>query len=274
MTAGKGTVGMKVYISVDIEGAAGITHWDEARKSHADYPEFREEMTREAVAACEGAMAAGAREILVKDAHGSGRNILVARLPECARIVRDWSGHPLSMVQELDASFDAVLFIGYHSKAGAETNPLAHTLTTGVASIKLNGTPASEFVLHSYAAALFDVPAAFVSGDQGLCDDVAAFNPSIKTLAVSQGIGPSTVSMAPQLAQRLIRDGVTAALTGDFGAAKLRLPESFTLDVTFVGPTQAYRASWYPGARHVSGQTVRLETKDYFEVMRALQFIL
>ena len=118
------------------------------------------------------------------------------------------------------------------------------------------------------------MPAAFVSGDQGPCDDVAAFNPGVKTLAVSRGIGPSTVSMAPQLAQRLIRDGVTAALTGDFRAAKLRLPESFTLDVTFVGPTQAYKASWYPGARHMGGQTVQVETRDYFEVMRALQFIL
>ena len=131
---------MKVYISVDIEGIAGIAHDDETSKSHADYPEFREEMTREALAACEGAMAAGAREIFVKDAHGSGRNILVERLPECARIVRGWSGHPLSMVQELDASFDAILFIGYHSRAGAETNPLARTLSSEVASIKLNGT--------------------------------------------------------------------------------------------------------------------------------------
>jgi D-amino peptidase len=274
MIAAMGAVGMKVYISVDIEGIAGITHWDEADKSHADYSEFREEMTREALAACEGAIAAGAREILLKDAHDSGRNILVERLPECARIVRGWSGHPLSMVQELDVSFDAVLFIGYHSKAGAETNPLAHTLSTDVASIKLNGTVASEFVLAAYAAAMFDVPAAFVSGDQGLCDDVATFNPNTKTLAVSQGIGPSTVSMAPQLAQRLIRDGVTAALAGDFRAAKLRMPDSFTLDVTLVGPTKAYEASWYPGARHVGGQTVRLETKDYFEVLRALQFIL
>lgn len=265
---------MKVYLSVDIEGAAGITHWDEARKTHADYPEFREEMTREAVAACEGAIAAGAREILIKDAHGSGRNIIAARLPECARIVRGWSGHPLSMVQELDATFDAVLFIGYHSRAGAETNPLAHTLTTGVAAIKLNGAAVSEFVLHTYAAAMFDVPAVFVSGDQGLCDDVAAFNPKTKTLAVSQGIGPSTVSMAPQLAQRLIREGVTAALQGDLRAAKLQLPQSFTLDVIYVGPTQAYKASWYPGARHVGGQTVRLETGEFFEVLRALQFIL
>lgn len=269
-----GAVGMKVYISADIEGIAGIMHDDETSKSHADYAEFREEMTREALAACEGAMAAGAREIFVKDAHGSGRNILVERLPECARIVRGWSGHPLSMVQELDASFDAILFIGYHSRAGAETNPLAHTLSTEVASIKLNGTFASEFLLAAYAAAMFDVPAAFLSGDQGLCDEVAAFNPKVRTLAVSQGFGPSTVSMAPQLAQRLIREGVTAALTGDFRAAKLRLPDSFTLDISFVGPTKAYEASWYPGAQHVGGQTVRLETKDYFEVLRALQFIL
>jgi D-amino peptidase len=145
------------------------------------------------------------------------------------------------MVQELDASFDAVLFIGYHSKAGAETNPLAHTLTTGVASIKLNGTPASEFLLHSYAAALFDVPAAFVSGDQGLCDDVAAFHPGIKTLAVSQGIGPSTVgrrrsAMQPDPRRR------HAALTGEFRAAAAAA-RSFTLDVTFVSPTA--QGIWY-----------------------------
>jgi D-amino peptidase len=265
---------MKVYISVDIEGTAGITHWDEARKAHADYAEFREEMTREAVSACEGAIAAGTREIVLKDAHGSGRNIIAARLPECARIVRGWSGHPLSMVQELDATFDAVLFIGYHSKAGAETNPLAHTLSTGVARIKLNGTAASEFLLHAYAAATFDVPAVFVSGDQALCEDVAALNPHIRTLAVTQGIGPSTVSMVPTLANRLIREGATAALKGDRGAARLRLPEAFVLEVTFVGPTQAYKASWYPGARHIGEQTVRLETKEYFEVLRALQFIL
>ena len=103
---------MKVYISVDIEGCAGITHWDEARKTHADYPEFREQMTREAVAAIDGARAAGATEILVKDAHSSGRNLITAMLPEDVRLIRSWAGHPLCMVQELDESFDAVLMIG------------------------------------------------------------------------------------------------------------------------------------------------------------------
>jgi len=265
---------MKVYISVDIEGIAGITHWDEASKNHADYPEFREEMTREAVSACEGAIAAGAREILLKDAHDSGRNIIGARLPECARIVRGWSGHPLSMVQELDATFAAVLFIGYHSKAGAETNPLAHTLTTSVSAIKLNGAAISEFQMHTYAAAMFGVSAAFVSGDQGLCDDVAKLNPNIRTLAVSQGIGPSTVSMAPALANRLIRERTAEALKGDLAANKVKLPDAFTLDIGYIGPTRAYKASWYPGARHIGDSTVRFETKDYFEVLRALKFML
>ena len=93
---------MKVFISVDIEGCAGITHWDEAEKNHADYPEFREQMTREAVAAIEGAKIAGATEILVKDAHSSGRNLIASMLPADVRLVRSWMGHPLCMVQELD----------------------------------------------------------------------------------------------------------------------------------------------------------------------------
>ena len=144
---------MKVFISADIEGTAGITNWDEARKPHADYPEHRQQMTREVLAACDGANAAGAKEILIKDAHATGRNILQADLPENVRLIRGWSGHPMSMVQELDKSFDAALFIGYHSKAGDETNPLAHTLTGEVMRMRINGVPTSEFLLHAYAAA-------------------------------------------------------------------------------------------------------------------------
>jgi len=265
---------MKVYISADIEGVAGITDWSEAEKSHPDYPEFRQRMTDEVVAACEGAIAAGATEILIKDAHDSGRNILADRLPDCARLVRGWSGHPLAMVQELDSSFDAVLFVGYHSKAGTETNPLAHTITLKVAQLSINGTVASEALIHSWAAALHDVPVVFLSGDAGICEDAKAFNPGITTVAVSQGFGPSTVSLAPKRAQRLIREGVTAALQGDREACRLKLPERFVLEVKYANPVQAYKSSWYPGARHVGNQTIRLETDDYFEVLRALRFIM
>ena len=173
---------MKIYISADIEGVAGITNWNEAEKNHPDYPEFRERMTDEVVAACDGAIAAGATEILIKDAHDSGRNILAERLPDCARLVRAWSGHPLAMVQELDASFDAVLMVGYHSKAGTESNPLAHTITLRVARLSINGTLASEALIHSWAAALHRVPVVFLSGDQGICADAKGFNPGITTV--------------------------------------------------------------------------------------------
>jgi D-amino peptidase len=265
---------MKVFISADIEGTAGITNWDEARKPHADYPEHRQQMTREVLAACDGANAAGAKEILIKDAHATGRNILQADLPENVRLIRGWSGHPMSMVQELDKSFDAALFIGYHSKAGDETNPLAHTLTGDVMRMRINGVPTSEFLLHAYAAAMVGVPVVFVSGDWQLCTDIKETNPNITAVAVSEGIGPSTISLAPKAACAQIRDGVKQALQGDLKKCLLQLPKHFVLEIEFNNPVKAYKSSWYPGCKHVGERTIRFETSDYFEVMRALKFVV
>jgi D-amino peptidase len=263
---------MKIYISADIEGIAGITHWDEATKSHPDYQEFRAEMTAEVLAACAGAEAAGATEILIKDAHGSGRNIIASDLPDCARLIRGWSGSPLSMVQGLDASFDAVLMIGYHSKAGSDSNPLAHTLTGNTALMTLNGEVASEFLLHAYAAALFEVPVAFVSTDVGLAADITSINPNIHTLAVSEGIGASTVSIAPNFARSQIQTSVQAALSGDLTPCKLVLPKHFELEVHYQTPTAAYRTAHYPGAAHSGPRSIRFETDDYFDVLRCILF--
>ena len=264
---------MKVFISADIEGTAGITNWDEARKTHADYPEHRLQMTREVLAACEGANAAGAKEILIKDAHATGRNILQADLPDNARLIRGWSGHPFSMVQELDATFDAAMFIGYHSKAGDETNPLAHTLTGDIMRMRLNGVPTSEFLLHAYAAASIGVPVVLVSGDKQLCADIKGHNRHITTVAVSEGKGPSTISIAPNLACDRIRAAVEATLSGDLRKCLLRLPKRFVLEVEYGNPVKAYKSSWYPGCKHIGERTLRFETRDYFEVMRALKFI-
>jgi len=265
---------MKVYISADIEGVAGITNWEEARKEHPTYPEFREEMTAEVVAACEGAIAAGASEILIKDAHGSGRNIIAARLPDCARLIRGWSGHPLCMVQELDESFDALMFLGYHSKAGSDGNPLAHTLSLKISRLAINGETASELFMHSLAAAMFKVPIVFASGDKGICADAKALIPGITTVPVSEGIGPSTVSIAPRRAQKLIQEGARAALGGDLAACRLALPEKFTLEITYDNPVEAYRVSWYPGMTKTGPQTVRFENSSYFEILRAIRFAI
>ena len=266
---------MKVYISADIEGVAGISHWDEARKEHATYQEFRAAMTEEVVAACDGAIAAGAKEILMKDAHATGRNIMAGRLPASARLIRGWSGHPLAMVQELDRSFDALVLIGYHSKAGTQDNPLAHTLTLQIAGLRLNGELCSEFRLHSYAAALYGVPVVFISGDKGILRRGFRADP-IHPHGTGQR-GPRRFDHQRRLlpsSERMIREGVGEALKGDLARCRVEPAEALRVEITFTNPIDAYRKAWYPGASQSGPQTVRFEGADDFEVLRAIRFIM
>jgi len=264
---------MKVYISVDIEGVAGITHWNEAEKTHADYPEFREQMTREAIAAVEGAEAAGAKDIWVKDAHDSGRNLITSMLPANIRLIRSWAGHPFCMLQELDKSFDAVMMIGYHSAAGSEANSLAHTLSLKAHLIRLNGRIASEFYIHALAGSMLDVPTVFVSGDEGLMEEVKATNAAIGRCGVKRGVGQSTVSMTSRAAIAAIRQGAEAALKDDLAKSLVLLPKSFALEITYADPVTAYRMSWYPGAGHVGDRAIRYETTNYLDILRMLNFV-
>ena len=264
---------MKVYISVDIEGVAGITHWDEADKTHRDYPEFRQQMTRETIAAIEGAKAGGATEILIKDAHDSGRNLILDMLPEDVRIIRSWAGHPLSMIQEIDSSFDAIFMIGYHAAAGSEGNALAHTLTLRAQRILINEQPASEFLVHGLAASALGVPVALVTGDEALMAEVAEVNPSITRCAVKRGVGQSTISMTPVAAVKAIREAAKTALEGKLATKRLPLPKAFSVAIVYSDPVTAYRMSHYPGAEHAGDRTVRYETKDITDVLKLLSFI-
>ena len=145
---------MKIFISADIEGVATTTLWSETEKGSEDYRLHAQQMTMEVIAACEAASEAGASEIVVRDAHEDGNNLDIWKLPENVTLIRGWSGHPYSMVYGIDPSFDAAIFIGYHSAASSEGNPLSHTESLNPLSVKLNGALASEFLLYSYAAAL------------------------------------------------------------------------------------------------------------------------
>ena len=266
---------MKIYISADIEGITGIAAWAEADQGEATYAEFRERMTDEVVAACEGALAAGATEILVKDAHATGRNLFADRLPRGARVIRGWSGHPLSMVQELNPSFAALALVGYHSRAGSSGNPLAHTLSSAkVSRMRINGRYVAEFHLFAYAAASMGVPTVFVSGDEALAAEVAETNPHITTVTTMRGIGDSTIGRHPETVREEIRAGMGAALTGELCHCAIPLPAHFTLEVEFHHAAKAYFASHYPGASLVEPRTVRLEADAYFDVLRALHFLV
>lgn len=263
---------MKIYISADIEGVAGIVHWNEASMDQADYQEFRVQMSNEVAAACEGALNAGATEILVKDAHGSGRNIIPSRLPEQAKLIRGWSEHPFSMVQELDESFQAAMMIGYHSWAGSNTNPLAHTLRGKLTYVKINERLASEFLLSYYTAALVNVPVVFVSGDEGICREATALNEMVRTIAVSQGVAGSTISIHPQLAVSRIKEGVELALKRDLSSFRVDLPPHFRMEMRFRDHADAYIASFFPGVTTVDPHTVSFESDGYFELLRLLMF--
>lgn len=264
---------MKIFISADIEGTAGITNWDEAAKTHADYQEFRHYMTDELVAACEGARAAGATDILVKDAHSSGRNLVLSKLPDYVRIVRGWSGHPDSMMFGIDESFDAAIYTGYHSRAGSDANPLAHSFNLRVQRLLINGEMASEYTINAMCAARYGVPSVFLSGDANMCDEARQMVPAIATVETMQGIGAATMSLSPAASVKAIREGVRAALSRNLKACQLKLPEHCEMVVEYSNPMDAYRASWYPGMDYTAERTVRLKTDDFFEVERALRFI-
>lgn len=265
---------MKIYISADIEGVSGIVNWDEATRWKPDYPVFSDEMTKEVLAACEGSNNAGASEIWIKDAHGVGRNLDISQLPINTKLIRSFNGHPFCMMQELDQTFDAVIMIGYHSYAGSDENPLAHTLDTELAYIKINDQFASEFLINAYTSSLVGVPVVFVSGDIGLCEHISQVNSNIKTVGLNKGIGSSVVSIHPQLAHKNIKESVETCLKGDLKNCIIPLPETFKVELSFINHTKAYKASFYPNMKKLSPTNVLFETDDYYEVLRMLNFVV
>jgi D-amino peptidase len=258
-----------------MEGITGVTHWDEVDHDKPVYGQFQKQMSLEVAAACEGALEAGAKEIWVKDAHYSGRNILAETLPKGVKLIRGWSGHPYSMVQELDDSFDALMMVGYHSRAGQGGNPLAHTLSSlKLESVFINDRQTSEFFLHGNIAAKHGVPLVFLSGDVGLCEEVLEVSPNTSTHATMVGVGDSTISIQPQESLEAIRAKVKSALSRELANCLWSHPNSFAVRIRFNRQQLAYRASHYPGANLIDPKTITFTTKDYDEVMRLILFVV
>ena len=196
---------MKVYISVDVEGLTGSTSWESTNLGNLEPGAVAEQMKREAMAAALGAIDAGADEVYIKDAHDSGRNMDITGFPKQCRFIRDWTNSPDSMIGGIDKSFDAVLFVGYHSPAGFDGNPLSHTMNRGNNYVKFNGELCSEFLMHAFYAAELGVPSVFLSGDRALCSHVHHWDPQIRTVAVKEGLGEATISITPEEACERIR---------------------------------------------------------------------
>ncbi len=265
---------MKVFISADIEGIATTVQWSQTSKNEWGYEAACRQMTAEVAAACEGAVAAGAKYIRVKDAHGSGTNIDANALPSCAELTSGGSGTPWSMVYGIQEGFDAAMFVGYHSAAGRDGNPLSHTETTSTVYVKLNGVKLSEFHMYSLACAYAHVPSVFLAGDAMLCEDSATLHPKLVTVPVKTGKGGSITALQPALACERIRKGAESALRQDLSGALCEMPPRFTLDICYKEHVKALRASSFPGFRQIDDNTVRMSTRGFYDIMRALIWVL
>lgn len=266
---------MKLFISSDIEGTAGICRWSETDRGNADYPYFAEQMTREVSAAVLGARDSGrVDEILIKDAHSSACNLIPSMLPRGIKIMRTWPGEPGGMFGGIRNGFDAAAMTGYHSASYTDGNPLAHTMDTKNQYIKVNGMLASEFMLYSYFAAYHNVPIIFISGDKALCETAKEFNPGITTAPVSEAFGNASISLHPEDACELIREKMKEAASGDIEKCRLVLPERFEVEIEFKEYSRANNAANFPGLKKVGSKGIEFSTDDYYEVMRALYYVL
>ena len=263
---------MRVYISIDMEGVAGVVHEDQTDPidpRHAgEYNRFRRLMTSEANAAVEGALAAGATTVLVNDSHWLMRNLLAEDLHPAAELL---SGGPKfrSMMEGIDDGFDAAMFIGYHARSGTPRAIIDHTYTDRVHEARLNGKPVGELAINAVLAGAHDVPIAMVSGDQALAAEARdLFGEAVETVVVKQAVGRFAArSVHPSEACRRIREGATTALRRRH--QPLRLSSPITLEVEFELTQMADMAELVPGSVRIGGRTLQYRHDDYREVFRA-----
>ncbi len=267
---------MKVYISADIEGVTDVTSWAETGYGGKGYEQACAQMTAEVAAACRGALKAGAEEVLVKDSHDGGMNIIHKDLPKGVKLVRNWCKSADSMMACVDMGYDVAFMVGYHSEGGDEANPLAHTMShTRIASVHVNGKRMAEMDINALICAQYNVPVGLVTGDKGLCEKAEQDLPGTLTVAVKEGIGSATLNMHPDDATALIEKRAAEAVKA-FKAGKLNVPapqEKYELIIKFNEHFDAKAATVYPGAYKIDEHTTGITCKTLTEMLAAFNWM-
>ncbi len=272
---GRPAEGMKVFISVDMEGITGVaTSAECSRSAGDDYQYFRKIMTLETNAAIEGAVAAGATEIWVRDSHGSARNILPDLLDKRALLLRDWSGGPKSMMEGIDESFDAIVFVGYHARAGTPDAIIEHTMTGRVMDARINGISLPEAGINALIGGAYNVPVAFVAGDKAICEQAKELFGEVETVAVKKGIGAASLNLHPDVSREKIREGVKKALQELDKYKPYKLISPYTLVMTLKDEKMVYNAQFYPGAERTGEWELTFKSRDLMEIIKAFEGIL
>jgi D-amino peptidase len=258
---------MKILISADIEGVAGVVHREQTTPGNVEYETARRLMCAEVNAAVDGAFAAGASEVLVNDSHGPMRNLLPDLVDPRARLL---SGHlkPLSMLQGLDGSFDGVMLVGYHARAGAK-GILAHTISGfAFADISINERFAGEAFINGVLAGALGVPVILVTGDDCLRAEVAplfagACYAEVKTAWSAE----AATSLSPRMAQNLIRGEAQRAVQSLQAIIPLRIEPPFRCKVRLNTQSMADLVSILPGCERSDSKCVLFETQSIHDLL-------
>ncbi|KQL43927.1 aminopeptidase [Brevibacillus choshinensis] len=266
---------MKVFISLDMEGISGITEWEDTIPGRRHYEAGRRLLTQDVNAAIEGALEAGATQIIVNESHGPMNNLILEELHPQADVIRGFF-KPLCMMQGIDSSCDAAFFIGYHGKAGTGDAVLNHTLSgLAIHRLVLNGKEVGEAGLNAAIAGVFGVPVVLVTGDSQTAQEVEEDIPGVFTVAVKTGItGLSSQAIHPVRARELIRNQAKEALIHRSKVQPLEPKAQNTIEVEFTKSQFATAVSWMPGVELIEGRTVRFHSQDVVSMMPVLQAML
>ena len=265
---------LKVYISVDMEGIAGVVTNEQLGPTGFEYQRARQFMTDELNAAIQGARDAGATQILVSDSHGNGQNVLIDQLPNDVTIIRSWP-RPLMMMEGIDSTFDAALFLGYHAGTASVNGVRAHTMSSAtLTGVSLNGTQMPEGGINAAIAGHFGVPIVMVSGDDATIEEVRRFTGPIEGAQVKRAISfHAAATMTPKAAQEIIRQRAKAGVERRASVRPFRLGTSIALEVSFKNYRAAEIVAYLPNITRVNSHTIRFVGRDMVEVSRFLEFL-
>jgi D-amino peptidase len=255
---------LKIYISTDQEGATGVVHPDQ------DTAQTRKWMVEDVNACIQGCLDAGATEIVVRDGHGNKRNINLSDLNPAASLISGAST-PLGMMEGIDGSFDAVLFVGYHARSGTQNAVIDHTNSgSRILAVKVNNVEMPEFGLNSLVAGVFNVPVVFLSGDRAACDQTRELlGADPVTVSVKEGIGRYAAKLlAAEKAHKLIREGAKAGIEKRKSIKPYRLAAPYTYDVSYHSTSMTDNAMLAPGLKRVDPRTVRYTMDDPLAAFR------
>ena len=263
---------MEVFVSIDMEGVAGIAHLRQVMRGTDDYPRSRELMTQEANAAVAGAFDGGATRVVVNDSHGDMTNLLPDVMDPRAELTIGSPKVPHSMMTGIGPGFGCALFVGYHAGAGTEGAVLDHTYAGRLLyEVRVNGEPWNETDLNAALAGVYGVPVALVAGDDKCCEQATKRLRGVRTVTVKQGSGRHVAtSLSPERARDLIREGSAAALRGAGSLDPFRPEPPFVLEADTANTVSAELCAVPPGVVRTGPRTVRFETDRFEDVFRCL----